>query len=425
MIETLALYCLEIMRYIIGSKVLFKKSLKNQWLLLVFGILYVGIYVLFPEILDYSLLNILAYLFAAFAAFLVMEGKIRIKLFQILLLFCLFSSLDQAIGAGIIYIFGDEKLRLTERCIVESIAVIIFLSILHLVFRAFDRFKGHRNHAEQESTYIVMLILSFFLMISIGAISLIQINEAEIKINEAIWELVLYVCIAGIISFLLYMRTVNDQRIRFIQIQQILNNMQKEYYQSLLEKEKETKKYRHDMNGHLVYLHELVKGNEKAESYIAGLQEDLLEIKRKCFLTGNENLDILLNHYLSSYDKAEVVLIGKCKYPPEISDVDFCSIFSNLIKNAMEGVERENIKEKYIRINLKSGKEYLMIEIKNSSSMLINENDTKIKTKKDDIENHGMGLLSVRETVKKNEGTFSLSGDGKEVTAKVVLRVKK
>lgn len=28
----------------------------------------------------------------------------------------------------------------------------------------------------------------------------------------------------------------------------MLNDMQKEYYQSLLEKEKETKKYRHDMN---------------------------------------------------------------------------------------------------------------------------------------------------------------------------------
>lgn len=424
MIEALALYCLEIVRYIIGSKVLFKKSLKRRWISLAFGVLYSGILVFHPEILDYSLLNIMAYLFAAFAASLMMEGKLKKRLFQVILLFCLFSSLDQAIGSGIFYIFGEEKFSLSERCILESLTVIVFLSILYLVFRVFDRYKGHRNYVEQESIYIVVLILSFFLMISICGISLIQMNVTEIKINEAVWEFILYICIAGIISFLLYINRVNNQRIRLIQTQQMLNDMQKEYYQSLLEKEKETKKYRHDMNGHLMYLHELVKGNEKAEVYIAELQGNLSEIKRKCYFTGNENLDILLNHHLSSYNKAKVSVIGKCKYQPEISDVDFCSIFSNLIKNAIEGVERESFKEKYIRVNLKSGKEYLEIEINNSSSMLIDKKDTQIKTKKEDAKNHGMGLLNVRETIEKNGGNFTLFGDGKEVTAKVILKIK-
>ncbi|MDE6982211.1 MAG: ATP-binding protein, partial [Lachnospiraceae bacterium] len=46
------------------------------------------------------------------------------------------------------------------------------------------------------------------------------------------------------------------------------------------------------------------------------------------------------------------------------------------------------------------------------------------KTRKKDRENHGLGLINVRETVKKNGWSFELTGDGKVVTARVTLRIK-
>ena len=88
------------------------------------------------------------------------------------------------------------------------------------------------------------------------------------------------------------------------------------------------------MNSHLMYLYELVRGNDKAEKYIQELQGNLVGIKTKCFLTGNDMLDTILNYYLSGYENGNVLVIGKLREPPDISDVDFCIIISNLIKNA-------------------------------------------------------------------------------------------
>ena len=65
-----------------------------------------------------------------------------------------------------------------------------------------------------------------------------------------------------------------------------------------------------------------------------------------------------------------------------------------------------------------------MITIKNSSTTLIENEELKVPTKKQDRKNHGMGLKNVRETIERNRGSFSLEGNGEEVSAKVMLNLK-
>ncbi len=62
---------------------------------------------------------------------------------------------------------------------------------------------------------------------------------------------------------------------------------------------------------------------------------------------------------------------------------------------------------------LKPGKNHVLIEIKNASCLYIAKGNLNMKTRKKDRENHGLGLFNVRETVKKNGGTFELTGDGR------------
>lgn len=428
MIAALVLYCLEIVRYITGSKLLFDKTVRRRWIVLAFGALYagyVGLLVWHPSGEKYLELDLVVYFVVFLAVFLMLEGKIWKKIFQVFCLLCVFACLDQLIEIGIFHIFGGKKYTLLQSSIMECFMTNVILCVLYLIKLITDRHKEKTGDRERESIYVAVLFVSTCLTGAACGIGLVQRKVLkETGSRYDVFGGITYLSIIGIILFIFYIKKVNEQELRLVKTQQKLNDMQKEYYQSLLEKEQETKKYRHDMNSHFMHLYELVKGNAEAETYIAELQDKLVKIKEKCYLTGNETLDILLNHYLSTDSKAEIMVIGKCKSSPSVSSVDLCIIFSNLIKNALESLERENLKEKYIHVNIKPGRQHLMIEIKNSSHALIGENDKKVKTQKADAKNHGIGLFNVRETIEKNGGTFSLSGDGKEVTAKVILRVE-
>lgn len=425
MFGALILYFLEIVRYFLGNKIFFQRPLKNYWAVLVFGGIYAGVLFGFLDkrnLIDYDLT---VYAFVALEFFIMLEGETVKKIFQIISLFCIFVCMDEAVGIGISWILGRKNFTYLQMSLMECAVVNLVLLVLYFLKKSGGGQRDQADGEVSERSYIIILFAGISLILLVSSIVLFQ-GAAGGK-DKTIYDLLgaaAYVCIIGMILFLVYVRRVNEQGKRLFKTQRMLNDMQKDYYQALLEKERETKQYRHDMNGHLTHLYGLVKGNDKAEEYIQELQGKLVEIKKKCFLTGNDLLDAVLNYYLSEYKNGKVEVIGKVKEPPDISDVDFCNIISNLIKNAIEDIERENLKEKYIRVSVKPGKNHMLIEIKNASRLCIEKGKLKIKTKKRDRENHGLGLVSVRETVKKNGGTFELSGDGKEVTARVILKVK-
>ena len=424
MFGTLILYFLEIARYFLGNKIFFQKPLKRFWVILVMGGIHEGVFLGFLYKRNLADKDLTVYLFVAAAFFIMLEGETVKKIFQIISLLCIFACMDEAVGIGIPWILGRENFTYLQMCLMECAVVNLVLLALYFLKKA-GRQGGQADGEVSERGYIIILFAGVSLALLVSSIVLFQ-GAAGGK-GKTIYDLLgaaAYVCIIGMILFLFYVRRVNEQGKRLFKTQQVLNEMQKDYYQALLEKERETKQYRHDMNSHLMYLYELLRGNDKAEKYIKELQGNLVGIKTKCFLTGNDILDTILNYYLSGYENGDVSVIGKLKEPPDISDVDFCIIISNLIKNAIEDIEREDLEEKYIRVYLKPGKNHVVIEIKNASRLCIEKGNLNMKTRKKDRENHGLGFINVRETVKKNGGTFELTGDGKEVTARVTLRIK-
>ncbi len=228
------------------------------------------------------------------------------------------------------------------------------------------------------------------------------------------------------IIFAAYIKKVNDKLARLVETERMLKEMQKDYYTALLSKEEDTRRYRHDMNHHLICLADLIKQglSDEAQIYISELQGKMDDIKGKHYATGNDILDIILNSQLAGIKDIDVTVWGQSKRPLNISNVELCIIISNLLKNAIEETERISDQKKYIDILVKEGEHYFIMEIKNPSPLCIDANVGQIKTKKKDKRNHGIGLGNVAETVKKNGGDFYLSGDGAEVCAKVVLKVK-
>lgn len=201
------------------------------------------------------------------------------------------------------------------------------------------------------------------------------------------------------------------------------NEQQMEYFMHMQQTEENTKKFRHDILNHLLQLQAYCSHKEydKLSAYleeIIGTAETLQEIK---YSTGNEIVDVMLNHYLLPLDSTcNIHLESKLQQNIFISQTDLCIIISNLLKNAAEAVT--NAKEKAISIQILQGENSLIIDMKNTyGSTPKTTASGSILSTKPDKKHHGYGLKNVKETVKKYHGIIDMEIMKEDFRVKIYL----
>lgn len=97
-----------------------------------------------------------------------------------------------------------------------------------------------------------------------------------------------------------------------------------------------------------------------------------------------------------------------------VSDVDVCSVISNLLDNAIEACQREK-EAKYIDFNMRTSHGFLIIGIKNPCS------DYSAKTRKEKPEEHGIGSLIVDDIIHRYNGSIDRNLSNNEFTVTAML----
>ena len=224
----------------------------------------------------------------------------------------------------------------------------------------------------------------------------------------------------GIMIF--YVRDMNESLITANEQKDQMYLAEKEYYQLLLQREEDTRKFRHDLNNHLGSSRELVdeKNWKKLETYLDGLQIELGTIQKKKFETGNSILDALSLYLLAGVDSdVDVSINAHLEEKLIIDSVKLCTIYSNLLNNAVEEIERyPDTCGRYIAVEIWSDEDWLKLEIRNS--LFENEKDLR-KTSKKDTQNHGLGIRNVKEKVEEMEGMILFSQKPGEFCVEVTL----
>jgi uncharacterized membrane protein/intracellular sulfur oxidation DsrE/DsrF family protein len=311
---------------------------------------------------------------------------------------------------------------------ISSIVVLTIILVVAFILRPQNNLKKIllEKSIEKYGWIIIFIMIPNILISEAGLNSLKQyeINDKNIILINII-SILSYITVFMLFVFIFYIQKINDKLKKMVQMERKLKEEQVKYYQSLLQKEEDTRKSRHDWNNHLICLSELALKEQATETqiYIENLKRDIKNIQGRKYEVGNDIINAILNHHLGGIgDEIDVRVEGVCIGQLQLEDTDLCVVVANLIQNAVEYLLCENqIKEKYLWVKIQSGRFYHRISIINSIADDVTSNTIK-KTSKNDKKNHGYGLQNVKETVEKYDGSFEVYIKDNQFIAEITLK---
>ncbi|WP_207745030.1 ATP-binding protein [Paraclostridium bifermentans] len=203
-------------------------------------------------------------------------------------------------------------------------------------------------------------------------------------------------------------------------------NIESKYINNLKENHKRIKILKHDMKNHLICIKNIANDKESLLRYIDNI---MLEINKheQAFNTGNIVLDSILDEKTAICKKHNINLnVDIIFNRNEFMDlIDVCSIFSNSIDNAIEAcikINEERKREIYIKGNYIKDMFILKIENVKLNKVIVKNN--KILSDKNDSINHGLGIQSIKNSVKKYMGDVFIDFTSDKFTIKIIIPLK-
>lgn len=201
-------------------------------------------------------------------------------------------------------------------------------------------------------------------------------------------------------------------------------DMQYKYYLELYEAQDKIKKLYHDINNHILCIDSISKNEKLSHLYLKSIDEDLKEYRNK-FNSENIILDIILNEKGNECIKRNIqfnvdINFEKCKF---IEMKDVCSIFSNMIDNAIEAcdkIENKSI-EKSIKLRGTIVKNFFVIKCENTKINKVEAVKNKIITSKKDKFIHGIGLDSINSSIEKYSGDIRIENLEEKFIIKIYI----
>ena len=180
------------------------------------------------------------------------------------------------------------------------------------------------------------------------------------------------------------------------------------HYEYLEIREKDTRRFRYDLRSHMELISNLVEKKE-----YDGLTKYLKSMDAKIATFGNvvtvQNgiVDAIINQCYAKAKKEGIRMEVKGRFPEDcaIEAYDLCTIFSNVLNNALEAAVKTE--EKFVAVTCKYTDTDILLEVKNSCIHKTFEKGI-LKTSKENPEYHGFGLENVKESIEKYDGLLSI-----------------
>lgn len=356
------------------------------------------------------------------------EPPVLRKYFLVIIMYFLIGIIDSAF-ASVVMIFGsfsvDTIMDNHFNNFVVNLASVFFYAFLILVkdvVSTCNRKKNELNRINLKSLFVILIII-INLGIYISPLELSAFSNGEIKGQK------LLVIAAGVISiyFVIMAFGYYIQRAEKTELERemILNckiNKSKEnYYKMLMHKNIQTIDFRHDIKNHIYCMQVLMKEHKYNElsQYLDDMSGKLQTMSKSVDI-GNELVNAIILDELGDEKNITLSVNGKLPNNIKLKNIDLCTIFSNLFKNAVEA-QLQVKGEKWIRLDIKVVNNFLTLTLQNSTDKNIEIVDNKLITSKSNKELHGIGSINIRNCIKQYGGSVEYNCENYIFTCQIII----
>ncbi len=201
----------------------------------------------------------------------------------------------------------------------------------------------------------------------------------------------------------------------------ILKMEEKQYYKTLRYLD-ETSTLRHDFRHHLLMINKLAEKNEKDKllEYIRPFIHTTEPSGKKYF--ENHVLNAVASHYIELAKEQDILIMWGINLPESIpfKESDICSVLGNLLENAIHAVTELPKERRTIHCTITFQREMTFaVHISNEYKGHVTLGKNGLPTAS--IENHGIGLKSVLNTVERYNGILAIETENGKFDVYLVM----
>lgn len=293
-------------------------------------------------------------------------------------------------------IAGYSGLRLIQVFINKIVLIAAYFLIKYFVKTKFR--KDSIKH------YLILMVIGTFGVVNLVKSTLSNLTSQDM-VNWIVFSVILFM--AGMLVVMYERRQHELDMIHFMQMK---SQMAEENYKTLNKIYSTNSKIYHDFNNHITILYQFLLNNEvdRALKYLDDLGTPIKTLIEKTW-TSNEVIDVIINSKLEKMNECSIHSDFNVEFPnnSDIQSQDICAILSNLLDNAIEACEKNQIvSNKWINLTIRVVNAMIVIKVENGMEVKPIIKNNNLLTSKADDKLHGWGIKSVKSAVEKYGGVI-------------------
>lgn len=327
------------------------------------------------------------------------------------------------------YFSGVSYYNLATNSSVYRLTCIIVFNITNaLVFLIILKFKNDKINIKKWTDFTAFLVVPILaLCIIYSTFYIVTITEFRSDILPFLIAICICMAVITVIVWLMITRISKDNEIKTKLL--IMEQKEELYRNDILNTNnqiQELSRVKHDIKNHLLCIDGLIsdKKYDEAKGLCSQVSENLSRIYTPVN-TENPLLNAVVNVELEKALKRSidfyVQINNNLSYFSHNSDI--VSIIGNLCDNAIEYLEKLEVKNRKMKLEITSHNDYCIIVCSNKITNSILRDNPNLLTTKEDKRFHGKGIDILRVNVEKYSGELKYYEKDGYFTAAVVLKL--